>query len=192
MEMQSNFACQYCVYAATKRGNYEQHVRSQHEKVKEICEVCGKGFSEKSNINKHVRKFHPEIEQKDEESGVTPNVNKRKANDTLENEPKKSKGISRMRCSTCTAEVKELKNLNKHIKNIHSNKSIKCNDCSYTTNDSYNFQRHKEGCNKRKREEEVKEQVAKRAWRTISLVSAFLTLNVLAFPSGWNDLYVSK
>ena len=157
------FACQYCVYATTKKDHLEKHVRSQHEKVKEICEVCGKGFSEKSYLNKHIRIFHSEIEKNDKESVGTENVNKRKATDTLENKPKKSKGVSSLRCSTCTAEFKELKNLNKHIKNLHSTKSIKCDNCSYTTNDSYNFQRHKEGCKKRRREEEVQEQVAKRA-----------------------------
>ena len=30
------FTCQHCVYATTKRENLKQHVRSQHEKIKEI------------------------------------------------------------------------------------------------------------------------------------------------------------
>ena len=143
------FFGQHCVYKTAKKDHLKQHVRSQHEKVMEICAVCGKGFSEKSYLNKHVRTFHTEIEQNDKKSEVTENENKRKSTDTLENEPKKSNGC--LRCSTCTAEFKELKNLNKLIKNMHGVKNIKCDNCAYTTNDSYNFQRHKEGCKKRKK-----------------------------------------
>jgi KRAB domain-containing zinc finger protein len=157
------FACHHCVYATTNRSHLEMHVRSQHEKIKEICEVCGRGFSDRSKLNKHLSKFHPVIVEEEKESVGTENLNKRKATETLENKSKKSKGVSSLRCSTCTAEFKELKNLNKHIKNLHSTKNIKCDNCSYTTNDLYNFQRHKEGCKRRKREEEVQEQVAKRA-----------------------------
>ena len=69
------FNCEHCVYTTTKKENLQQHVRSQHEKVKEICETCGKSFSDKSNLNKHVKKFHSE--NKEEET-------KRKASDTLE------------------------------------------------------------------------------------------------------------
>ena len=155
------FACQHCVYQTTKKDHLEKHIRSQHEKVKEICEVCGKGFSDRSNLIKHIRTFHPAIKTNDEESVGVAIETKRKATDTLENQPKKSKGS--LKCNTCSAEFKELKNLNKHVKNIHSDKNIKCDACSYTTNYSYNFKKHKEGCAKRKREEEVLEQVAKRA-----------------------------
>ena len=86
------FACQQCVYATTNRSHYERHVRSKHEKVKEICEVCGKGFSDRSNLIKHIRTFHPAIKTNDEESVGVAIETKRKATDTLENQPKKSKG----------------------------------------------------------------------------------------------------
>ena len=155
------FSCQQCVYETKNRSHLEQHIRSQHEKVKEICEVCGNGFSDRSKLNRHVKKFHhADLQEKKESQGVE-NLNKRKATDILENDAKRNKGS--LRCSICTAEFKELKNLNKHVKNIHRDKNIKCDNCSYTTNDSYNFKKHKEGCDKRKREEEVLEQVAKRA-----------------------------
>ena len=74
------FACQHCIYATTNKVHLEQHVRSQHDKVKEICEICDKEFSDKSNLNKHVRKFHPE--------DVKTDTNKRKATEPLENETK--------------------------------------------------------------------------------------------------------
>ena len=45
------FNCKHCVYATTKKENLEQHVKSVHEKVKEICETCG----DKSNLNKHIK-----------------------------------------------------------------------------------------------------------------------------------------
>ena len=55
------FACNQCSYATTKKGNLELHVRSLHEKVKEVCGVCEKVLSNKSHINTHVRQFHSEI-----------------------------------------------------------------------------------------------------------------------------------
>ena len=77
------FNCQQCEYVTSKKGNYEQHIRSIHEKIREICLYCGKSFSDKPNLNKHVRKSHPEaLENKTI-------VNKRKYENDLENEYKK-------------------------------------------------------------------------------------------------------
>ena len=36
------FTCQHCGYRTTKKENLHQHVRSIHEKIKEICDLCGK------------------------------------------------------------------------------------------------------------------------------------------------------
>ena len=57
------FACQHCIYVTTNKVHLEQHVRSQHDKIKKICEACGKNFSDKSHLNRHVRQFHPELVQ---------------------------------------------------------------------------------------------------------------------------------
>ena len=57
------FACRHCVYTTSKKENLEQHVRSQHEKIKEICETCGNSFSDKSHLNRHVKMFHAEAVQ---------------------------------------------------------------------------------------------------------------------------------
>ena len=51
-------------------------------------------------------------------------------------------------------EFKEVKNLNKHIRNVHGEKTLKCNNCSYTTNDAPNLQRHIESCNKKKKHDQ--------------------------------------
>ena len=67
------FNCEHCVYATTKKGNLEQHVKSVHEKVKEICETCGKNFSDKPTLNRHVRQFHPENKEETKRK-VTENI----------------------------------------------------------------------------------------------------------------------
>ena len=54
------FTCKHCVYKTMKKENLEQHVRSQHEKIKEICETCGKRFSDKPTLNRHLKMFHGE------------------------------------------------------------------------------------------------------------------------------------
>ena len=46
---------------------------------------------------------------------------------------------------------------------MHEEKSLKCNNCSYATNNAPNMKRHVESCRKRRREEDVVEQDAKRA-----------------------------
>ena len=74
------FNCEHCVYNTTKKDHLQQHVKSVHEKVKEICDKCGKKFSDKSNLNKHMKKKHSEIVQE-----------KRKASDTLETPTKRIK-----------------------------------------------------------------------------------------------------
>ena len=134
------FNCEHCVYTTTKKENLVQHVRSQHEKVKEICETCGKNFTDKPTLNAHIKKFHSETVQKVE--------TKTKASD--------------FKCTICDSQFQKLYNLNKHIKNVHEEKTLKCNNCSYTSNDLFNMERHSESCKKRKREEDVDEQVAKR------------------------------
>ena len=65
-ENAKQFNCQKCVYTSTKKENLQQHVHSQHVKVKEICEICGKNFSDKSHLNRHKKKFHSETVQKEE------------------------------------------------------------------------------------------------------------------------------
>ena len=136
------FTCQHCVYATTKRENLKQHVRSQHEKIKEICGTCGKSFSDKPNLNKHVRNFHQEKVQ----------GTKRKAAETMPNplKKKKTEALKELKCGVCQKEFKELKNLNKHMKNVHGEKSLKCENCNYTTNDAPSMQRHAGSCKQAK------------------------------------------
>ena len=133
------FACQHCVYTTSKKENLEKHVRSQHEKIKEICETCGNSFSDKSNLNRHVKMFHGEALQ----------GTKRKATEPLLIPSKKLgvEGTNEMKCGVCLKEFKEVKNLNKHIRNVHGEKTLNCNNCSYTTNDAPSLQRHIESCN---------------------------------------------
>ena len=149
------FACTQCIYVTINRSHLEQHSRSLHEKVKEICEVCRKTFTDKSNFNKHVRQFHSEILH------VTKAAEKRKAIEPLETQPKRIK--TELVCGQCQKEFTEHKNLNKHIKNVHMQKNLKCSKCEYTTNDMSNMQRHSESCEKRMKEQEEKVQNAHRA-----------------------------
>ena len=122
------FTCQHCVYKTIKKENLEQHVRSQHEKIKKICESCGKSFSDKSTLNRHLKMFHGEAVQ----------GTKRKASEPLVNPSKKisSELAKEMKCGVCLKEFMEVKNLNKHVRNVHGEKTLKCNNCSYTTNDA--------------------------------------------------------
>ena len=68
------FACQHCVYKTTKKENLEHHVRSRHEKIKEICQTCGKSFSDKSNLNRHSKMFHGEAVQGTKRKATEPLV----------------------------------------------------------------------------------------------------------------------
>ena len=156
------FACNQCIYTTTNKDHLEQHIRSLHEKVKETCEVCRKTFSDKSNLRKHVRKVHEEIIH------VTKAAEKRKAIEPLETQPKRIK--TELVCGECHKEFTEHKNLNKHMKNIHMQKNLKCNNCEYTTNDWPNMQRHSESCEKRMKEKEVKGQNAQRRRSVFLLV----------------------
>ena len=129
------FTCQHCVYATANRSHYEQHLRSLHQGIKEICDICGRNFSDKSNLNKHVRQFHPELVQgiKRKAADPFPQPAKRVGNDA----PKE------LTCGVCHAKFKEVFNLNKHMKMVHEEKSLKCNSCNHTSNNQFNIQRHK-------------------------------------------------
>ena len=74
----NHFNCAHCVYVTLNKTHLEQHVRSVHEKIKEICETCSKEFSDKSHLNRHKRRKHAETLQ-----------TKRKATETLETPPKR-------------------------------------------------------------------------------------------------------
>ena len=155
----AQFNCTKCTYATTKKENLDQHVRSVHEKIKVTCDICNKEFSKTPNLNKHKRQKHPETLQ-----------TKRKATEYLETQPKRIKitqpesnddtnKINGFECKICKQEFKELYNLNKHIKNVHEEKKLKCQNCSYATNDAPSIQRHTESCTKIKREEDVVEHI---------------------------------
>ena len=149
------FACQHCVYSTSKKDHLEQHVRSLHQGIREICETCGRNFSAKSKLNRHVRQFHPELVQgiKWKAADPLPQPAKRLGNDA----PKE------LTCGVCHAKFKELKNLNKHLKMQHAEKGLKCNICNHTSNNQFNMQRHIESCSKRKREQALIEEEAERA-----------------------------
>ena len=140
------FTCKHCVYTTFKKENLEQHVRSQHEKIREICETCGNSFSDKPTLNRHVKMFHGEAVQ----------GTKRKATEPLLIPSKKisAEVAKEMKCGVCLKEFNEVKNLNKHVRNVHGEKTLKCNNCSYTTNDASHLQRHSEGCNKKKKHDQ--------------------------------------
>ena len=100
--------------------------------MKEICETCGRNFSDKSNLKKHVRKFHPELVQ-----GIT-----RKAADSLSQLEKNvvKDAPKELTCVVCHAKFNELKNLNKHVKMVHAEKGLKCNNCNHNSNNQFNMQ----------------------------------------------------
>ena len=56
-------------------------------------------------------------------------------------------------CTQCDKQFKEIKNLNKHIKNVHQEKKLKCEKCNYTTNDAPNMNRHVILCDARCKKE---------------------------------------
>ena len=56
-------------------------------------------------------------------------------------------------CAQCNKKYKELKNLNKHIKHVHEEKRLNCNNCSYATNVVANMKRHVISCERRSKKE---------------------------------------
>ena len=143
------FSCKQCAYSTTMKHHLEEHVRSIHQGIKEICDTCGRNFSDKSNLNKHLREFHPELvwdrkEAKRKASNPLPQPAKRIRNDA----PKD------LTCGVCHAKFNEVKNLNKHMKMVHEEQGLKCTNCNYTSNNEFNMQRHVESCSKREPEAE--------------------------------------
>ena len=49
-------------------------------------------------------------------------------------------------CTQCDKQFSELKNLNKHIKNVHQEKKLKCENCNYATNDAPSMRNHVISC----------------------------------------------
>ena len=56
-------------------------------------------------------------------------------------------------CTQCDKQFKELKNLNKHIKNVHQEKKLKCKNCNYATNDAPSMRNHVISCDARSKKE---------------------------------------
>ena len=122
------FNCEYFVYTTWKKDHLEQHVCSQHEKVKDIYVSCGKNFSDKSHLNRHVRQFHPENKE-ERKRKVTeiieiptkrikiaqPENNDDGDGDERDNDEGNEK-TNDFKCNICNINYKELYNLNKHIK----------------------------------------------------------------------------
>ena len=94
---------------------------------------------------------------------------KRKASDTLEIPTKRikmdadsderdddegnEKINNEFKCSICDKQFKELKNLNKHIKNVHQEKKLKCEKCNYATNDAPSMRNHVISCDARSKKQ---------------------------------------
>ena len=56
-------------------------------------------------------------------------------------------------CTQCKSKFKELYNLNKHIKNVHQEKKLKCQNCNYATNDAPSMRNHVKRCDVRTKKE---------------------------------------
>merc|ERR1712208_185286 len=56
-------------------------------------------------------------------------------------------------CTQCNSKFKQLYNLNKHIKNVHQEKKLKCQNCNYATNDAPSMKNHVKRCDVRTKKE---------------------------------------
>ena len=50
--------------------------------------------------------------------------------------------VLQFKCEDCDSTFLEKKNYNKHMKNQHSEKNLKCQHCDYKTNVNSNLKRH--------------------------------------------------
>jgi uncharacterized Zn-finger protein len=139
------FNCEKCDFTTKRKDKLKQHIESKHYGNTVKCPNCEFQCERKDSLDRHVKFYHPV-----DILSPTPNFN---WVEDVESEEEEREEPSKYECQQCPAEFKEKKNLNKHIKSIHSERLFKCDQCDLSFNRMDVLKRHKVSHNKRKQEE---------------------------------------
>merc|ERR1712090_56360 len=90
-------------------------------------------------------------------------------------------------CTQCNNKFKELKNLNKHIKNVHQEKKLKCQNCNYATNDAPSMRNHVKRCDVRTKKELEKAKKLKLNMNEVPTQEESITTEKSAFNNLLNE-----
>ena len=109
------FKCDYCDKAYGAKNGLERHVKTVHEKFKDLkCETCDEVFVDESTLKRHVRTVHENIKPCNCES-----CHKRFANEWTLNKHinVKHETVKFFGCDFCNKHFGYKKNLQYHLNN---------------------------------------------------------------------------
>ena len=151
------FKCEQCEYITNRKDVLSKHFKRKHESNKRKPETQIGLDNKKIKLRDNNDDFedfqnwlntnHTPIEQEVDMEDVEKFVNNMHGKGT---EIYQHEGFT---CTQCNSKFKELKNLNKHIKNVHQEKKLKCQNCNYATNDAPSMRNHVKQCDVRTKKE---------------------------------------
>ena len=166
---EKNFKCPMCTHMATEKGNLKQHIRSKHERIKEMCSICDKHFSSPQILRRHKQAVHEgicfncDVLDCDYVSSDKATIRKHKEtkhegkvykcsqcdhilnseNSLKLHQKSKHEGV-RYPCDQCDYKAANKSCLTRHVANIHERKRWSCDSCDYQSGDSRHLRIHRE------------------------------------------------
>merc|ERR1712179_336880 len=117
-----------CTHMATEKGNLKQHIRSKHDRIKEMCSVCDKHFSSPQILRRHKQVVHDgicfncDVPECDYVSSDKATIRKHK----------ESKHEGKVyKCSQCHHILNSENSLKLHQKSKHEGVRYPCDQCDY-------------------------------------------------------------
>ena len=122
------FPCSMCKYEATQKGHLNSHIKTVHDRIKDLCEKCNKEFSDRSNLKKHIRADHEKVRYKCDQCDK-----EYKGQQALRNHMRSfHEGIKELKkydCDQCGEKYHQNQTLKRHIESKHLGIRYKCKGC---------------------------------------------------------------
>ena len=116
--------CKICGKSFPRRYEWQQHIKSIHEKFRYDCDKCDKSFSQRTTLYNHIKNVHENVRFNCDQCDMSFNWKQ-----CLSEHIKIVHQNVRYNCENCDKSFSQKGHLKQHIKIVHENVRYNCDKC---------------------------------------------------------------